>query len=257
MLLNTSAFLLYKHAFTNFVSTKHFVRKQQNNSEAQITWNFIKLSKSVSSVCLLPKKITLHRDERKHVSSVCNNTACALNMENEKVKYSLFPAEKGFCLDIFQCVTIVIKTRHREIYTIQLIKSILKYYQGIKIIVVDEIINSLDEKQYKAEQLAFPWQKVVDLSDSIIYFQTRPGISFGRNLGLQMTTTKYALFADDDFIFTNQTNILKLLHVLETTDASIVGGTLQPDNFFNGILKAVRVSLVSEHKCVITHAFAS
>lgn len=160
----------------------------------------------------------------------------------EKIKYHGLLQKKNSCLNILQCVTIVIKTRHREEYTVQLIKSIFKFYRGINIVVVDEIINSFDEKQFSSENITFSYKRVANLSTNIIYVQTKPGVSFGRNIGLQMAATKYALFIDDDFIFTDKTNIAKLLLILETTDVSIAGGYLQPDNFFNGIFRVIPVS---------------
>ncbi|KAG8566460.1 hypothetical protein GDO81_013260 [Engystomops pustulosus] len=53
----------------------------------------------------------------------------------------------------------------------------------------------------------------------------------GRNLALSQVTTKYFLWVDDDFLFTNDTKIEKLLDVLEATDLDLVGGKVDKNYF--------------------------
>lgn len=47
----------------------------------------------------------------------------------------------------------------------------------------------------------------------------------GRNLAISQVTTKYVLWVDDDFLFTNKTKIEKLVDVLEKTELDVVRGS--------------------------------
>lgn len=44
----------------------------------------------------------------------------------------------------------------------------------------------------------------------------------GRNLAVSQVTTKYVLWVDDDFIFTANTKLEKLVDVLESTTLDLV-----------------------------------
>lgn len=46
----------------------------------------------------------------------------------------------------------------------------------------------------------------------------------GRNLAVSQVTTKYVLWVDDDFIFTANTKLEKLVDVLERTTLDLVRG---------------------------------
>uniref|UniRef100_A0A8C5K3A3 Beta-1,4-N-acetyl-galactosaminyl transferase 2 n=1 Tax=Jaculus jaculus TaxID=51337 RepID=A0A8C5K3A3_JACJA len=48
----------------------------------------------------------------------------------------------------------------------------------------------------------------------------------GRNLAISQVTTKYVLWVDDDFLFTNKTKIEVLVDVLEKTELDVVGGSV-------------------------------
>merc|ERR1712176_1464763 len=63
------------------------------------------------------------------------------------------------------------------------------------------------------------------------------GISEGRTMGLEMIKTKYFLLLDDDMVVTDQTNITKLVEILDTTDASLVGGEGMAGSNFAGFLR--------------------
>ncbi len=44
----------------------------------------------------------------------------------------------------------------------------------------------------------------------------------GRNLAVSQVTTKYVLWADDDFIFTANTKLEKMVDILEKTSLDLV-----------------------------------
>merc|ERR1712050_783212 len=50
------------------------------------------------------------------------------------------------------------------------------------------------------------------------------GFNNGKNLAISQVTTEYLLWVDDDFHFFNETNLLWMLEVLESTDLDVIGG---------------------------------
>ena len=94
---------------------------------------------------------------------------------------------------------------------------------------------------FSGEELIVNWREFLNISKHIMYTQIPPGVSFGRNVGLQLASTKYVFFVDDDFVFTKKTNLSKLLNILEETDIRIAGMALSPDSYFNGILRSFKV----------------
>lgn len=118
-------------------------------------------------------------------------------------------------------ITIIIKTFLREKSLFRLLDSIEKYNNDIKIIIVDDGIDDLRLKLKTKYELDIKYYKLdYDL-----------GLSYGRNYALKMLKTKYFLLCDDDFVFTEETNIYKLKKLLEENDADIVGGAIR--NRFN------------------------
>ncbi|XP_073462500.1 beta-1,4 N-acetylgalactosaminyltransferase 2-like [Aquarana catesbeiana] len=61
-----------------------------------------------------------------------------------------------------------------------------------------------------------------------LFFQ---GWFAGRNLAVSQVTTKYFLWVDDDFVFTEETKIEKLVDVLDGTDLDVVGGNVAGNHF--------------------------
>ncbi|XP_073350167.1 beta-1,4 N-acetylgalactosaminyltransferase 2-like [Pagrus major] len=55
----------------------------------------------------------------------------------------------------------------------------------------------------------------------------------GRNLAVSQVTTKYVLWADDDFLFTEKTKIEKLVEVMEAVpELCVLGGSVQGNQFY-------------------------
>ncbi|XP_056404369.1 beta-1,4 N-acetylgalactosaminyltransferase 2 isoform X2 [Hyla sarda] len=113
-------------------------------------------------------------------------------------------------------VTITTKTFLRYDKLRTLIKSIRKFYPDIKVIVADD--NDEFEKidDPNVEQYIMPFAK---------------GWFAGRNLAVSQVTTKYYLWVDDDFFFTSETKIEKMVDVLEATDLDLVGGNVAGNHF--------------------------
>uniref|UniRef100_A0A8D0GQB0 Glycosyltransferase 2-like domain-containing protein n=1 Tax=Sphenodon punctatus TaxID=8508 RepID=A0A8D0GQB0_SPHPU len=113
-------------------------------------------------------------------------------------------------------VTVTTKTFFRYHKLRALIKSIRQYYSDVKIIVADD--NEHPEKidDENVEQYIMPFAK---------------GWFAGRNLAISQVTTKYYLWVDDDFLFTEDTKIEKMVDVLERSDLDIVGGTVKKNQY--------------------------
>ncbi|XP_069807961.1 beta-1,4 N-acetylgalactosaminyltransferase 2-like [Dendropsophus ebraccatus] len=113
-------------------------------------------------------------------------------------------------------VTITTKTFLRYDKLRTMLKSLRQYYPDIKVIVADD--NQTPEKidDPNVEQYFMPFAK---------------GWFAGRNLAVSQVTTKYFLWVDDDFFFTYDTKIEKLVEVLEATDLDVVGGNVAGNHF--------------------------
>ncbi|XP_074835130.1 beta-1,4 N-acetylgalactosaminyltransferase 2 isoform X2 [Carettochelys insculpta] len=117
---------------------------------------------------------------------------------------------------ISSLVTIATKTFLRYHKLRILIKSIRQFYPDIKIIVADdsEVPEKIDEEN--VEHYIMPFGK---------------GWFAGRNLAVSQVTTKYYLWIDDDYLFTENTNIEKLVEVLEGTNLDMVGGSVNGNTY--------------------------
>ncbi len=190
--------------------------------------------------CSQESKITL-LSEGKYLQSYCNKNHCLRGPVSSDHKNGRINTG-GNCTHVEDCVTVIIKTRQREKHMINLLSSVINFHPDINIVISDEIIEK-SEIRYNREAEKTNWYAFLNFSKKIKYIQTKPGVGLGRNIGLHLAQTKYVLSLDDDFIFTKETNIRKLVDVLEFTNISIVGGKLIPDNYFNGMFEFIQVFL--------------
>ncbi|XP_066485366.1 beta-1,4 N-acetylgalactosaminyltransferase 2-like [Tiliqua scincoides] len=118
--------------------------------------------------------------------------------------------------NIANLVTITTKTFLRYHKLRVLIKSLRQYYPDIKLIVADDSEHPEKIEEANVEQYIMPFGK---------------GWFAGRNLAISQVTTKYYLWVDDDFLFTQNTKIEKLVDVLENSDLDVVGGSVNGNTF--------------------------
>uniref|UniRef100_A0A8C6LJR4 Beta-1,4 N-acetylgalactosaminyltransferase n=1 Tax=Nothobranchius furzeri TaxID=105023 RepID=A0A8C6LJR4_NOTFU len=109
-------------------------------------------------------------------------------------------------------VTIATKTFLRYEKLQNLIDSIRRYYPTITIVIADDSENPKAISGPYIEHYIMPFGK---------------GWFAGRNLAVSQVTTKYVLWVDDDFIFTANTRLEKLVDVLEKTTLDLVGGAVR------------------------------
>ncbi|XP_006120510.2 beta-1,4 N-acetylgalactosaminyltransferase 2 isoform X1 [Pelodiscus sinensis] len=117
---------------------------------------------------------------------------------------------------ISSLVTITTKTFLRYHKLRRLIASIRQYYPDIKIIVADDSRDPEKIEEANVEHYIMPFGK---------------GWFAGRNLAISQVTTKYYLWVDDDYLFTENTRIDKLVDVLEGTNLDMVGGSVGGNTF--------------------------
>nr|XP_045015176.1 beta-1,4 N-acetylgalactosaminyltransferase 2 isoform X2 [Jaculus jaculus] len=103
-------------------------------------------------------------------------------------------------------VTIATKTFLRPHKLMTLLQSIRKYYPDLTVIVADDSKQPLNIQDDYVEYYSMPFGK---------------GWFAGRNLAISQVTTKYVLWVDDDFLFTNKTKIEVLVDVLEKTELDV------------------------------------
>ncbi|XP_063064720.1 beta-1,4 N-acetylgalactosaminyltransferase 1a [Engraulis encrasicolus] len=121
------------------------------------------------------------------------------------------PGPKGE-YNVSALVTIATKTFLRYDKLQDLIDSIRQFYPTITIVVADDNEHPKPLTGPYIEHYIMPFGK---------------GWFAGRNLAVSQVTTKYVLWVDDDFIFTANTKLEKLVDVLETTTIDLVGGAVR------------------------------
>ncbi|XP_062872082.1 beta-1,4 N-acetylgalactosaminyltransferase 1a [Trichomycterus rosablanca] len=114
--------------------------------------------------------------------------------------------------NISALVTIAAKTFLRYDKLQDLIDSIRQFYPTITIIIADDSEHPKPVTGPYIEHYIMPFGK---------------GWFAGRNLAISQVTTKYVLWVDDDFIFTSNTKLEKMVEVLESTTLDLVGGAVR------------------------------
>jgi len=104
-------------------------------------------------------------------------------------------------------ITAVIKAFERPQCVDRLLKSMKKYYPLLPIIIADDSKNP--EPRTDCEWYKLPYDT---------------GLSAGRNFLVSKVKTEYFLLLDDDFIFTENTNVDELMRVIQKYKLDIVGG---------------------------------
>ena len=160
----------------------------------------------------------------------CDFAACGINKRAPPVK-ELPPDEITRCHDMAQCVTVVTKTARRPHLVLRLAHSIRKVKgYDLPIIAYDDGVTPHSERIMKKLERYPKLQYIIGDREDL-------GIALGRTLAVKLVKTKYFLLFDDDTILNNQTNIELLAEILDTTDASLVGGKVADNSHFAGYFR--------------------
>ncbi|XP_078390505.1 beta-1,4 N-acetylgalactosaminyltransferase 1-like isoform X1 [Cetorhinus maximus] len=158
------------------------------------------------------------------------NTADTVQLETDghqaffviKIRHATIPKlyssgdQPGY--NISALVTIATKTFLRYDKLRELISSVRKYYPNVTIVIADDSDKPQKIEGAFIEQYFMPFGK---------------GWFAGRNLAISQVTTKYLLWVDDDFIFTANTKVEKLVNILEKTTLDLVGGAVREKTGFS------------------------
>lgn len=119
---------------------------------------------------------------------------------------------------MYDNVTAIVKTFERPACLQRLLKSIARHYPGLTVLVADDSLNPLS---------------AIDGAKTVIQLPYDVGIARGRNTLLNAVDTPYFLLLDDDFIFSERTNLQLMYDVLSNTTFNLVGGRI--GRFIGGI----------------------
>uniref|UniRef100_A0A8C5D1G9 Glycosyltransferase 2-like domain-containing protein n=1 Tax=Gadus morhua TaxID=8049 RepID=A0A8C5D1G9_GADMO len=118
-------------------------------------------------------------------------------------------------------VTITTKTfmRYKELKV--LIRSLRQFYKDVVLVVADDSFTPENITEENVLQYVMPGGQ---------------GWFAGRTLAVSQVTTKYFLWVDDDFLFTEKTKIEDLVEVMEATpELDVVGGSVTGNQFYFSI----------------------
>ncbi|XP_077985158.1 beta-1,4 N-acetylgalactosaminyltransferase 1-like [Glandiceps talaboti] len=119
--------------------------------------------------------------------------------------------------DVNSLVTVVTKTFERYDAVDRLVKSINKFYPKMTIIIADDSKETEEIKGFNIKHYLMPFAE---------------GYNAGKNLLLSQVRTKYFLWVDDDFIFTERTRLELFIEKLQSpkSDLDLVGGMFEQDD---------------------------
>lgn len=160
----------------------------------------------------------------------CDFRACNINEPAPAVEV-LLPKYVSRCTNAFDCVTVITKTARRPYLVTRLAESIREFLgHDLRIISYDDGPNDYGQEVWDDIDQYPHLNYIVGDDDDM-------GISLGRNLAIKLLVTKYFLLVDDDHVFTAKTNIRKMIDILDTTDASLVGGKFEGFMKFAGAMR--------------------
>uniref|UniRef100_UPI0037E8644F beta-1,4 N-acetylgalactosaminyltransferase 2-like n=1 Tax=Semicossyphus pulcher TaxID=241346 RepID=UPI0037E8644F len=134
------------------------------------------------------------------------------------IKQPQMPVLYDMGTEISSQVTIATKTFLRYPSVKLLLSSLRSFYSNIKVIIADD---------------SFEPEKITEAYVQHYIMPPAQGWFAGRNLAVSQVTTKYFLWVDDDFVFTEDTKIEKLVEIMEAVpELDMLGGTVQGNQFY-------------------------
>ncbi|XP_029945125.1 beta-1,4 N-acetylgalactosaminyltransferase 2-like [Salarias fasciatus] len=138
------------------------------------------------------------------------------------IKQPQVPVLYDMGTDIRSQVTILTKTFLRYPQLKVLLASIQQFYPNITVIIADD---------------SFEPERIFGENIQQYIMPPAQGWFAGRNLAVSQVVTKYFLWVDDDFIFTQNTKIEEFVKVMEAVpELDVVGGSVAGNQFYFSIL---------------------
>ena len=160
----------------------------------------------------------------------CDFKACGLNRKTPPIKRN--PDHEILrCEGPWECVTLVIKTARRPHLVVRLAQSVRDSYgYDLPIVAFDDGPDDYSD-DVKQNISRYP------LLNYVVGEDEDYGIAEGRNRALALVKTKYFFLLDDDVLFLKTTDMKTMVDILDTTDATLVGGQLAKRGNFAGLIK--------------------
>lgn len=136
----------------------------------------------------------------------------SLRSEYLSKSYFAFHVSDTTRLQVLSDLTFGIKAFGRSVHLEKLVSSIFASYPGAKVIVIDDSGDDSLTVPDGAQLVRAPERDI--------------GLSAGRNMLIDLCDTTYFVLLDDDFIFTEKTDIARMLQALKDFDLDIVGGAV-------------------------------
>ncbi|MBC8875611.1 MAG: glycosyltransferase [Planctomycetes bacterium] len=155
----------------------------------------------------------------------------ALNNRPPSVMSQLTDSIASGFSDTTVCVTVLF--RFDALRT--LLRSIRRFYPTIPIVVAD---NSFRPADWGKEEFSVFQQIICEHDARAVLLPFNSGISATRNAAVAAADTPCVVVAEEDFEFTRQTNLEKMLRPIRAGQADIVGGLEHYTNETNGWLQA-------------------
>ena len=146
----------------------------------------------------------------------CDFPACGINKIAPRAT-PLPPEMVDRCYNLSLCVTVVTKSARRPHFVLRMVKSMSEKYPDLTVIAYDDGVGEFSSEIMDGIASYPNLNYIIGDKEDL-------GIAQGRNLALKHVKTKYFFLVDDDNMFTNKTHLELLVDVLDTTDATLVGG---------------------------------
>ena len=232
--------------FNFFVARTKSVRKVKWDETIKIAYEhssfFIEMLSAGQKVAFSPDPIVIHKPKLAEKINV-DVYSKYRNRKSDKKRFfekheihtlidmqgrvdNLGGLEKFGGFDKIGETTFIIKTLKRRKSLEKLLFSIVKYYPEVKVLIGD------DDDLFDVEYYKDLWQRLLNagLKEKPTAYNLLPdcGLSEGRNILVGYCKTEYILLLDDDFVFTEQTDISKFKEVLENDPTiGVAGGLLK------------------------------
>ncbi|XP_070553779.1 beta-1,4 N-acetylgalactosaminyltransferase 1-like [Ptychodera flava] len=196
-----------------YVTKTDYLRTFSGNNTAELTLNVVAdVDKMNAILSEIGYRSTIYNIESREIIDVAWMSHLAsihVHIKRPQRPWLYDPGESG---NINSKVTVITKIFERYSAVKRLISSVHKFYPGITILIADD--SEFPEKI----QLPNVKHYIMPFAD---------GWFAGRNLLVSQVRTKYFLWVDDDFVFTNGTRLERFVEKFEHPNVTVdhIGGT--------------------------------
>jgi glycosyltransferase involved in cell wall biosynthesis len=141
-------------------------------------------------------------------------------------------------------ITVVIKTFLRPHCLDNVISSWLNQYGDIKIIIIDDSPNIVNHAYNEYKNIMY------------IYIPKYIGLSYGRNIGMDLAKTEYVFLSDDDNLPPDPNILENMYRIISTSDIDILGSvahTIYKNNLHLECLAMNNVENIQKCDATLNH----